>query len=533
MSDSAHPVIVIGHKNPDSDSICGAIACARLKRDLYNEDAIPYRVGNVNAQTSFILSYFGVEIPRFLTDVYPKISDIMIKGEELIILREDEPLRRAREIITRNRFSFLPVMGIDGRCAGRLTSIRLADLTSDIAGLARYENAVIDIPAFLSSVKGKQVAGEPLPETFSGTIALLGSGETKDIEDGLENGVQLLILCGGVAVGPDILARVEKHGAAAMAVQDNILFVAVELLLSMPVKHYMDREYMSFKPYDLVRDVKREIEKSNEGGFIVTDDEGSIKGVIARINFLRQSKFRLILVDHNEFAQAVDGVEEAEIVEIIDHHRLGIKSTDLPIQFINKAVGSTCTIIAELYSNAGRTPDTSTAGLMLAAVLSDTVLLKSPTTTQLDREMADWLASIAGLDLNRFGGEMLAAGSSLKEMDPERIISQDQKTYSESGIQFSISQVEVVGFSQFEDLRDELSRALEYFRKREAVDFCCLMVTDVTHASSLVLCTGDTVIIEAITYPRAGRKMFEMKGVLSRKKQMLPYFIVLIRRVKR
>ena len=532
MSDSEQPLIVIGHKNPDSDSICSAIAYARLKRDLYNEAAVPYRAGNLNAQTSFILSYFGVEIPQFLTDVYPKISDIMIKGQELITLGEDEPLRRAQEIITRNRFSFLPVLGIDGRCAGRLTAIRLAALTGEIAGLTRYENAVIDIPAFFSSVKGRQVAGEPLPEIFSGTIALLGSGETKDIEDGLENGVHLLILCGGAVVDPDILARAAKHGAAVITVQNNILFVAAELLLSMPVKNYMDRECLSFKPYDLVRDVKREIEKSNEGGFIVTDDEGSIKGVIARINFLRQSRFRLILVDHNEFAQAVGGVEEADIVEIIDHHRLGTKSTDLPIQFINKVVGSTCTIIAELYSNAGHTPDKSTAGLMLSALLSDTILLKSPTTTPLDREMADWLASIAGLDLNRFGEEMLAAGSALKEMDPEKVIRQDQKTYSESGIQFSISQVEVVGFSQFENLRDALAQALNEFRKKEAVDFCCLMVTDVTHASSLVLCAGDTGITEAITYPRAGENMFEMKGVLSRKKQMLPYFIDLIRRIK-
>jgi len=461
MEENSQPVIIIGHKNPDSDSVCSAIAYARLKRELYGINAVPYRAGNLNAQTSYILDRFGVDTPEFLPDVYPKISDIMIKGEDLIIISEDDPLKKAQECIIQNHFSFLPVVRRDGKCAGRITAVTLASLINR------------------------------LPETASGDEA--------------------------------------PGGSVSM---ESILRDAVDRLLGMPVKDFMERDHLTFKPYDLVRNVSREIQKSNEGGFIIVDDEDRIQGVVARINFLKQSRFKVILVDHNELGQSVDGIEEADIVEIIDHHRLGMRTTDQPIQFINKVVGSTSTIIAELFRGSGRAPDPATAGIMLSAVISDTVLLKSPTTTGLDREMAEWLATLAGLDIQEYGEQMLAAGSSLKELGPETVITQDQKTYSESGVRFSISQVEVVGFKQFRELEAVLAEALNTFLKKEALDFSCLMVTDVTHEGSLVLCAGDEKIMEGVTYPRAGENIFEMKGVLSRKKQALPYFIDLIRGVK-
>jgi manganese-dependent inorganic pyrophosphatase len=236
-------------------------------------------------------------------------------------------------------------------------------------------------------------------------------------------------------------------------------------------------------------------------------------------------------VDHNEVSQAVDGIEEANVEEIIDHHRLGYRSTDQPITFINKVLGSTATIIAELYRNAHQQPPRSIAGLMLAAILSDTVILQSPTTTSLDHEMAQWLAHLSGVEIQPFGAEMFAAGCAAEAMQPSQIIRQDLKTYDEAGWKFSVSQMEMVGFDAFNHLREGLAAELDRARIAAQCRFSCLMVTDITSSTSLLLCSGDEKFIEAITYPRLGENLFEMAGVLSRKKQMLPYLLDVVRQL--
>ncbi len=442
-------LLVIGHKNPDTDSVCSAIAYAAYKSDVGAERAEAFRAGNLNEQTRFVLSHFGIESPPLLTDVYPRIGDIMIPRSECVTLTEEDSLDAASTQITGRSFSFLPVVDGEDRCVGRITAIRLAGLLREIAG-----RACDDPPA-----------------------------------------------------------------------------VAAAALLAAPIRALVDREHTVFRPEDMVRDVQRQIAQRNEGGFIIVDGDGRLQGVLTRVNFLREARRRVVMVDHNELAQAVDGMEEAEVVEIIDHHRLGNTTTRSPITFINRTVGSTATIVADMYRTAGAAPPQAHAGILLAALLSDTMILRSPTTTDLDREIAAALASACGEDIDGFGRAMFAAGAALEGRSPSQIVRQDRKSYAEAGHRFSVSQVESVGFAPLLELREELLAELERMREAEQLSLACLMVTDVTRETSLLLAAASPRILGLITYPRREEGAFEMKGVLSRKKQVLPWVLDLLNKV--
>jgi manganese-dependent inorganic pyrophosphatase len=442
------PLIVVGHKNPDTDSICAALAYARLKTEVFHEEAVPRRAGNVNPQTQFVLSRFQTDSPPLITDVRSRIEDIMIPREELITLSEKDTLKKACDLLTTNRFSFLPVVGPDGVCLGKLTALRLVSVLSTLVTRCRDD--------------------EPIEES-------------------------------------------DKN------------------LLAGTIGSLVEREHTTFSADALVKDVQRAIGKSNEGGFIILGDKESLEGVITRVNFLAENRLRVVLVDHNEVGQAVDGIEEADVQEIIDHHRLAARTTSLPIMFINRVVGSTCTIIADLYRTSGRKPAPADAGLMLSAMLSDTIILRSPTTTALDRELAAWLAELSGADIEKHGAEMFAAGSSLEGMDAKKIIERDRKVFTERDKRFSLSQFETIGFSHILEMKRELASVLDGILSAEGCAFAGLMITDVSRETSLLLCRGESRVLAAISYPHAEENLFEMKGILSRKKQVLPYFVDLLK----
>ncbi len=449
MARSQKPLIVIGHKNPDTDSICSAIAYARYKTEVAREEAYPRRAGNVNPQTQFVLTRFETESPPLATDVRSRIEDIMIPREGLITLREKDTLEKACDLLTANHFSFLPVVDAADSCVGKLTALHLVGVLRRLAAGCRDD--------------------EPMDQT-------------------------------------------ERD------------------LLAGTVSALVDREHTTFRADAVVKDVLREISRSNEGGFIIQDEAGKLQGVITRINFIAEdNRLRVVMVDHNEVGQAVDGIEEADVVEIIDHHRLGARTTSLPITFINRVVGSTCTIVADLDRTSGRTPPAREAGLMLSAMLSDTLVLRSPTTTVLDRDIAAWLAGLAGVDIEGYGGEMFAAGASLEGLDPRKLIGRDQKIYTEGDRRFSLSQFETVGFAPILAMKDALAAELERILESEKCAFACLMITDVTRETSLLLYRGEARVLGAIAYPRREENLFEMKDVLSRKKQLLPYFVDLLK----
>ena len=448
MPRSQKPLIVIGHKNPDTDSICSALAYARYKTDVMKEEAGARRAGNVNPQTQFVLQRFDTESPPLATDVRSRIEDIMIPRADLVTLREKDTLEKACDLLTQNHFSFLPVVDASDGCIGKLTALRLVEVLRRVAAGCHDDEPI----------------GPADKDLLSGTVSAL-----------------------------------------------------------------VDRAHKTFRADDVVRDVLREISRSNEGGFIIAEESGRLQGVITRIDFIADHRLKVAMVDHNEVGQAVDGIEEADVVEIIDHHRLGARTTTLPITFINRVVGSTCTIVADLYRTAGAKPPVHDAGLMLSAMLSDTLVLRSPTTTSLDRDIAGWLAGISGVDIEKYGEEMFAAGASLEGMDPRKIIMRDQKIYAEAERRFSLSQVETVGFGPLMAMKEGLNAELERILDAEKCSFACLMITDITRETSLLLCRGEARVLAAISYPKREENIFEMKDVLSRKKQVLPYFADLLK----
>jgi len=534
--------MVVGHKNPDTDSICSAIAYAHYKQQVHDVPARAYRAGNLNPQTSFVLSRFRVDPPELLTSLETKVSDIMIRSPDLLILEETDTLGAAQEIITARRFSFLPVRSRQGKYIGKISALRLAGLTKDIAQLSRQERVDIDVSALTRAVDGKVICGE-LPQDFAGRIwfqgltpclpgerllAILPQASEAAFQEACDRGAAVIVI--GRTPGPVRPAAI-KQGVAAcvLTTERDLLDIATHCCLAMPLAAFVDRDHPTLKPDDLIREARQRIQKYNEGGFIVVDENELICGVMTRVNFLSQWRFRVALVDHNELSQAVDGIEAANVEEIVDHHRLGYRSTDQPMTFINRVVGCTATIIAELYQNAHQEPPAAVAGLMLAAILSDTVILRSPTTTALDRAMAQWLSQLAGLDVQAFGAEMFAAGCAAESMEPARLIAQDAKVYEEGQWKFSVSQMETVGFDSFRRVRQALATELDRARAAADCRFSCLMITDITGNTSLLLCAGDVKFIEAITYPRVGENLFEMHGVLSRKKQMIPYLMDVVR----
>ncbi len=453
--DGDAPLVVVGHKNPDTDSICSAIAYARLK-ERQGIAAVPYRAGNINTQTRYVLDRFGCPVPELLTSLRPTLADIMIPKDQLFVLAPDDPLSRAMRIILDNSFSFLPVADDSGRSLGKITVLRLTRLLDELSRRGAKD-------------------GEPLPPVTS----------------------------------------------------------AIAEALARPISEYVEAPEALFYAGDFVRDVERQINQYNVGGFVVTDEAKRIAGVITRVNFLSRARHRVALVDHNEVSQAVDGVEDAEVIEIVDHHRIGAPTTTMPISFTNRVVGSTATIVAEMFWNSGLEPDEQTAALLLSAMLSDTVILKSPTTTKVDREVATRLSKVARLDLEHYGEEMFAAGSAVGSLTAREIVEQDQKLYDEAGFHFAVSQVEMVGFKLFEERAGEIATAVEETRGVHDLDFACLMVTDITEETTRLVFAGPQRFSAALHYPVAapvsGGTVFEMRHVVSRKKQVLPYLIDVLR----
>lgn len=559
---------VVGHRNPDTDSVCSAIVYAAFQSEVLGRPARPFRAGNVNPQTAWVLSRVGVQTPPLLTDVYPKIGDIMIRGKQLITLSPAAPVARAREIMLKHRFTFLPVCADDGTCLGKITTLELLRLPDVMAKLhgSSVTLSVATLCQYLG-VAPPERASDTGEATYTGRVLLEdedpdrgnaagnGSGNGDGDGDGTGRAAAPAIRLFGTEKSFDAWRSGTSDSTPSQS-EDDISIVCTSqprttaepfgtvlrtsksmtaamsaLSLALPVESFIEDSDTRFDPNDRVRDVQAEIAKSNLGGFLVTDRKERLAGVITRMSFLSESRFRVALVDHNEFSQAVAGIEQAEVVEIIDHHRIGIRSTDHPITFINRVVGCTATIIAGLYRSHGTTPSEQHAALLLAAILSDTVILRSPTTTDEDRQTAEWLAGLAGIDYESFGREMFEAGSVLATKDPAELVKQDQKRYTENEVDFLVSQVETVGFSSFWQRQEAIGAALQAEVNEQKCSFGCLMVSDITAGDTLLVYSGNDTIRGRISYPEAAPGVFELRGVLSRKKQVLPYLVELLRSV--
>jgi len=537
-------IFVIGHRNPDTDAICAAIGYAEFKRRTGMPEAVAARCGDTNDRIDFVLETFGVPAPRFVADVSPKVRDVM--QSQVLSVTPDATAAEALSLMDEHDIRILPVLDSDRRCRGLLSLFKLSKFLFPAA------NRLVDSRRGLSSLNNlaKTLGGTLLTgsdadreeelvlmigamriESFAQRLETLQPeklavvvGDRSNIQSlAIRFGVRVLVVIGGFPVEPHILEAARKKGVSVIASPHDTSTTASLCRSAVAIRHMLNEKFLSFRAEASLNAVKAEAASSGFAAFPVTDEEGRTVGILSKTDFLKPVARKLILVDHNELSQAVQGADEAEIIEIIDHHRLGALTTSQPILFRNEPVGSTSTIVADCFFRHGVELPRPIAGLLLAGLVSDTLNLTSPTTTTRDGEILARLEALAGVNARQFTEKLFASGSLLTLKSAPQAIATDAKEYREQGLAFSVAQIEEVGFDQFWKRKDELLTALENYRVRQKYIFAALMVTDVTCQQSLMLVAGEKRFVDRIDYPEPQPGVFELRDVVSRKKQLLPY----------
>ena len=546
-------IFVIGHRNPDTDAICSAIGYAEFKRRTGMLEAEAARCGDTNERIDFVLETFGVPSPRFIADVSPKVRDVM--QSEILSVTEDATAAEALGLMDEHDIRVLPVLDADRRCCGLLSLFKLSKFLFPAA------NRLIDSRRVLSSLEnlahtlgGQLLVGHDAKEeeelilmisamrieSFTkrmdyfplDKLAVVIGDRVNVQEVAVQKGVRVLIVTGEEPIDPKIIAAAKKNRVSLISSPHDTLTTASLCRSAVAIRHMLNEEFLSFREDAPLSAVRAEAAASGFAAFPVTDEEGRTVGVLSKADFLKPVDRKLILVDHNELSQAVSGADEVEIVEIIDHHRLGAMTTQQPILFRNEPVGSTSTIVADCFFRQNVELPKPIAGLLLAGLVSDTLNLTSPTTTPRDREILPRLEKIAGVNAREFTDKLFASGSLLTLKPAPQAITTDAKEYKENGHTFSVAQIEEVGFDQFWKRKDELLAALEDYRRGRNYIFSALMVTDVVGQESLMLVAGDKRFVDRIDYPEPKPGVFELRDVVSRKKQLLPYLTHCLQRMK-
>ena len=546
------PVYVFGHRNPDVDAICSAIAYADFKGRTSEGRFIPARCGNSNPRIDAVLSRFNLPLPRFMGDVTPRLRDAMTRDP--VTVNPDTTSGRALELIDRYDVQALPVTGEGEKLLGSVSIFHLGQYFLPQVGepkrMRRVETSVRGITDALQAQVLHEVEEHRVEELYvrvgamdirsfdrfaerediEPSQSIIVVGDRRDIQErSIELGVRLLVVSGGLAVDEEVLDMAREARVSVAISPHDSATTAWTIRSASRVDRVMAREHEAFRPEETVREARRRTATMGPAVFLVTNDEDRLEGIFTRRDLLRPPQQKVILVDHNELNQAVPGADEVEITEVVDHHRLGDLRTQNPILFINRPVGSTCTIVADLYRQRGIRPDPAVAGAMMGGLISDTLHMRSPTTTDLDREILPWLADISGVSGDELADVMFSSGSVVRALTPPEVLRQDRKVYEEGGWSFSISQVEETGFDEFWERSEELLEALDELRKEEGLEFAGLLVTDVKEQDSLLAIRGRSAFIEAISYPAVEEgEIFDLKGVVSRKKQLLPFISGLV-----
>jgi manganese-dependent inorganic pyrophosphatase len=539
-------VFVVGHRNPDTDSICSAIAYAELCQLQGRKNVFPGRAGHLNRQTEFVFDTLGQQPPTLLTDVYPRLRDTV--GGQPAVIEAGAPLMQALDLMRQRDIRMLPVIDDNRRPLGALILKRLTEhvfLPRAGQPIRQVLSSPASIQLCLQATASNLVdearteeldlfVGAMSVDSFHERLAdadpsriVVFVGDRRDVQlDAIELGIRLLVVTGGLAIDDDLVALARKRNVSILCTPFDTATSALLARMSTPVRHLADAEVPRAHLDDRLDEIRKVLMRSTSPGVMVLDNEGLVCGVVTKSNLLRSSSLKLILVDHNELSQAVPGADQIDILEVIDHHRLGNFHTDAPIRFINQPLGSTCSVIATLYRQAGIEPESRIASLMLAGLLSDTVMLKSPTTTDVDRDLVPWLEQCSGLDALVFGQQMFQAGSTLAAYpNIEALLTADFKEYTVDARCFGIGQAEVVGFQEFDERREEILQGLESLLDKRNLSLAGLLVTDIVQQNSQLVVRGDRDLIAAIGYPQFESGRFDLRGVLSRKKQLIPHLL--------
>ena len=542
MPKEAHKVVVIGHRNPDTDSICSAIAYAELKNRTSTLVCEPRRAGKMNQETEFVLKKFGVTPPRMCTDVNPKIRDVDYR--EMPGIPGSTSLRRAWKIMRDQQIDTLSITSADNELEGIITVKDLATANMDVFDTAVLAKSRTSYKNILETLNGTMVVGDADAVCTTGHIKI-GTATPEMLESSVEKGdivilsnryesqlcaiekeASLLIICNGAKVGRTIQRIADETGVAIMTTPVDTYAAGKLISQCAPISYYMTRDnILKFTLVTPVADVLRVMAKVRHRYFPILDEDGKYCGMVSRRNVIALRKRRIILVDHNEATQAVEGFDQAEILEIIDHHRIGSLETSGPVYFRNQPVGCTATIITQMYDENGMEIPPQIAGLLLAAILSDTLVFRSPTCTPLDEALAKRLAKIAGVDIDEFASEMFEAGEKLDGKTAEEVFLQDFKVFMCGDIRFGVAQGSYMTRKNLLAAEALLQPYLEEARNKQNVEDIYMLLTDVPKEESVVISNGryaSEVLSDGFETQPAEDGSFTLPGVVSRKKQFIP-----------
>ena len=547
MSERKRPVFVIGHKNPDTDSICSALAYADLKRRLTGEDYIAARAGNLNEETQYIVERFGITPPVFLKDVGTQVRDIEIR--ETPGVSENISLKKAWTLMKDLNVVTLPITDENNFLTGL---INIGDITKsymEVYDSRILSNAHTKYRNIIETLEAEMIVGDP-EEYFTEGKVLIAAANPDLMESyiephdlvilgnryesqlcAIEMNADCIIVCEGASVSMTIKKLAEEKNCVIISTPHDTYTVARLMNQTMPISYFMKRNGLTtFHMDDFTDQIKEVMAKKRYRDFPILGHDGSYVGMISRRNLLNSARNQVIMVDHNEKSQAVDGIENAEILEIIDHHRLRSVETISPVFFRNQPLGCTATIVYQMYQEAGIELDKQTATLLCCAIISDTLMYRSPTCTAVDKAAAEDLAKIAGINVEELAGDMFRAGSNLSSKETSEIFEQDFKTFVMNDITFGVGQVNSMNKEELVELKQRLYPYMEEQLKQSGLQMLFFMLTDIVQESTELLYVGSNaqeLIRDAMGVEPSGDS-FILKGVVSRKKQLIPAIMTVL-----
>ncbi len=548
ITENEKKVYVIGHRNPDTDSIVSAAAYAAFKQAQGMSNCRAARAGKPTPQAEYIFNRFGVTLPEFLSDLVPKVAHHY--NGDIDTISEDTSLWEAMDRLERNRTRVLPVVDARGRYHSLLhysafaqkvlkminpkqktmiqTSIDLLSTVLHTQALVVHEPTVVKkSPVIVAAAEYGTFTEHLAAHIPENTLVI--AGDREDIQrHSIERGVRALIVTNGTTLAKGLREEAERRGVSILISPYDTASTSLLIIYSMPVTSMSNTVVQPVNRNDTARKVAPLLADAPGKTLPVVDDDGALLGVISEGDLYREPNVEVIMVDHNEISQAIEGIENYRILEIIDHHRIGTMSTRNPITFINKPVGATSTIVTTLYQEYRIPIRPEIAAILLCGILADTLVLQSATTTDIDRSTAEYLANITNLDLEALGKDLMTAASNIAGRTASELIDQDLKDYEEAGFSFSVSQIEV------EDPHGILSRKAEFVEeldRRRAKGghlFSALLVTDITALSSLLLVAAERNFEQAVALPKQEESVFVLRDVVSRKKQLMPILSELV-----
>lgn len=544
LENEQQTVYVVGHRNPDTDSICAAISYAALKRKVTGEKYKAKRAGQVNPETQFVLDRFGVEAPSYISDVRTQVKDIEIRKVDGVSKKIS--LKKAWTILGENKIVTLPIVEESNHLEGLITVGGITKAYMDVYDSTILSKAKTSISNIVETLEGELIRGD-IKECLTEGKVLIAAANPDLMENYIEKGdivilgnryesqlcaiemeAKCIIVCDGANVSFTISKLAEARGCTIISTPFDTYTVARLINQSMPIEYFMSTDGLTtFSEDDYLDDIRDIMAKKRHRDFPILDKNDKFVGMISRRNLLVARKKKLIMVDHNELGQAVEGIEEADIQEVIDHHRIGNIETVNPVYFRNQPVGCTSTIIYQMYQENNIEIEPKIAGLLCSAILSDTLVYRSPTCTPMDKVAAENLAKIAGIKVEEYAKEMFAAGSNLRDKSAEEIFYQDFKKFAAGDVTFGVGQITSMSTEELENIKQKLIPYMEKAASLHGVQMIFFMLTNILEESTELLYKGEyaeELLKNAFHVESPGESLY-LKDFVSRKKQLIPAIV--------